>query len=336
MDVQLTVNAPVNYRATMSALRLDRVWLLNAEDNAARTVRIRLPGDLVVLAMLPGLQRSVLAGGVEFNPTQLNQHRPGRDYHQTTLGPTLTSALLIAPDQLRAVAGLFGVTAPGLDGNHLIEPRPHALHRLMRLHIGAMRLVQDTNGILASPEAMRGLENALLEGLAGCLHDASIHPMSTAQRSHEAILRSFDDLLAANPGKSLFMSDICAGIGISARALRACCEAHLGMGPKHFLMLRRMHLARRKLLDGTPDNTSVTDVATSFGFWELGRFAVAYRHIFGELPSATLRRRPDVAAPRRPERWQTESAWFGTQWEAAVSWFHAAEGGANGAVFDPA
>jgi len=48
--------------------------------------------------------------------------------------------------------------------------------------------------------------------------------------------------------------------------------------------------ARRALLLAQDRNVTVTEIATDFGFAELGRFSVEYRAVFGECPSATLRR----------------------------------------------
>jgi transcriptional regulator GlxA family with amidase domain len=79
-------------------------------------------------------------------------------------------------------------------------------------------------------------------------------------------------------------------IGVSGRTLRMCCQEHLGMSPKRYLLLRRMHLARRALRDGAPDVTRVTEIATRHGFWQFGRFAGEYKLLFGEAPSATLHR----------------------------------------------
>jgi len=56
------------------------------------------------------------------------------------------------------------------------------------------------------------------------------------------------------------------------------------------LLLRRLHLVRRTLRQADPVATTVTDIATRYGFWQLGRFAVEYHLLFGEPPSATLRR----------------------------------------------
>ena len=63
------------------------------------------------------------------------------------------------------------------------------------------------------------------------------------------------------------------------------------MGPKRYLLLRRMHFAKRALRHATPETATVTEIATRFGFWQLGRFAVEYQSLFGETPSATLRRK---------------------------------------------
>src|SRR3954452_103445 len=107
--------------------------------------------------------------------------------------------------------------------------------------------------------------------------------MSTAIRHHNVITR-FKEYLEAHAGMPLHLVEICAALGTRERTLRAACEQHLGMGPIRYLNLRRMNLARRALARAEPSTTTVTQVATDFGFWELGRFSVSYRALFGETP----------------------------------------------------
>jgi transcriptional regulator GlxA family with amidase domain len=111
-------------------------------------------------------------------------------------------------------------------------------------------------------------------------------------RHHTAIINRFVDVLAANFDRPMYLAEICAVVGASERTLRASCEEHLGMGPIRYLWLRRMHLARRALLDADPAKATVTQVATDHGFWELGHFSVAYGALFGESPVESLRKPP--------------------------------------------
>ena len=62
------------------------------------------------------------------------------------------------------------------------------------------------------------------------------------------------------------------------------------MSPKRYLMLRRMHVARRALGDSPLGMTTVTEIAMRYGFWQFARFAGEYKSPFGGSPSITLQR----------------------------------------------
>jgi AraC-like DNA-binding protein len=149
-------------------------------------------------------------------------------------------------------------------------------------------------GALTDPQAAHGLEQQLLGALIECLSEGAEEETATDRR-HRDILARFEDLLVAEP--SLPLVNICAGLGVSDRSLRECCKKHLSAGPGRYRYLWAMQHVHRALRTGNSGTANVSGVAAQYGFRGPGRFAARYRALYGELPSATLRRasRPGVA-----------------------------------------
>jgi AraC-like DNA-binding protein len=107
----------------------------------------------------------------------------------------------------------------------------------------------------------------------------------------------FEALIEANPDRAMYLTEVCQAVGVTERTFRTCCQDYLGMSPIRYLTLRRLHQVRRELRKADPHNTTVTEIATRHGFWELGRFSMSYRELFAELPSVTLHRVPEDRMP---------------------------------------
>ena len=100
-------------------------------------------------------------------------------------------------------------------------------------------------------------------------------------------MRRFHQITEEHLDEPLYVPELCKEIGASLRTLNTCCQEHLGMGPKHYLLLRRMRIVRRALRRSAPADTTVIEVSTLYGFWQFDRFAVEYKALFGEAPSNT-------------------------------------------------
>jgi AraC family ethanolamine operon transcriptional activator len=116
-------------------------------------------------------------------------------------------------------------------------------------------------------------------------------------RDFEArIVRRADAFLRAHLAERVPLSRVCSAVGTSERQLQRAFRAIHGMGPNRYLKIRRLNFARAALLSPAAKGT-VARVASRFGFSDLGRFASAYRALFGEAPSITLRRARDARPP---------------------------------------
>jgi transcriptional regulator GlxA family with amidase domain len=122
----------------------------------------------------------------------------------------------------------------------------------------------------------------------------------TQLERHEIVIRQFQAIVEDNLGCRLLMTEISRRIGVADRTLRLASSRRLGVSPTHYYLRRRMEAADQILQAG---NCTVAEVATEFGFWELGKFSGTYRKIYGESPSVTrkfhsLAENPSARAPK--------------------------------------
>ena len=108
--------------------------------------------------------------------------------------------------------------------------------------------------------------------------------------NHELVEQA-ERFALANFQTPLDIPTLCRTLAVSERTLRKAFQKIRGLPPCRRLRMLRLSGARQTLLSARGRFVTVTEIATSFGFVELGRFSVEYRKTFGESPSETLGRR---------------------------------------------
>jgi AraC-like DNA-binding protein len=289
--VELIVTGRGHFAAQLTRIDLHRLWMQRFSETQPRVAHVDSAGKRAVISFPthPGLGQSY--DGVELQSINIMRHREGGSFVQRTSGTTGHGAMSLAvEDMVSAGAVIAGCDLTPPRDALFVTPPPAAMAKLQRLHAAAGHLAETTPEVLSHPEAARGLEQALTEAMVVCLTTADTFEERSAQRRHETIMRRFRRVVEEHPDQALFLPEICSAIRVPDRTLRMCCQEHLGMSPKQYLLTRRMHMARRDLRRAAPEGTTVTEVACRYGFWQFGDFARVYRSLFGELPSATLKR----------------------------------------------
>ncbi len=301
-QVELTLTERGDFAAHLSRVDLQRLWMQRLSDNLPRILRATCVPGRTIMTFVEWPGPEVVVNGVTLPECAIVRHSDGDDFNQRSSGATLTASMSLPNEDV----SFTGTAMAGCDltpphDTLVVTPGPAAMTRLRRLHAAVGHLAEEASEVLVNPAAAFGLEQELVQAMVACLSPAAGPEDKSARRRHRQIIQRFLAFLEADPGSAVYLSDLCRALCVPERTLRTCCLEYFGMGPVRYLNLRRLHLARRELGLADPGTATVTDTAMRYGFWELGRFAAEYRHVFGELPSSTLRRSPEAVDNHRAE-----------------------------------
>ena len=299
---EIAVTERGRFAAKLIRIDLHRLWMQRGEETLGRISHVDCVPGRAIIWFSTKAGPTVVTDRTEVPAGAIVRNSDGYSCFQRSTGGWHKGSMSLPIADMEALGATYSGSDLTPPRDALIcTPLPAALERLQRLHAAAGHLAEYAPEVIAHPEAARGLEQALTAAMADCFSIADCRSSGAGNGRHNVIMRRFFAILEANPDGVLYVPEICGKIGVSKRTLTTYCNEALGMSPMRYFKLRQLNLARRALAAGDPAATTVTRIATAYGFWELGRFAVAYRTLFGERPSVTLAR-PRGAAPIPPDR----------------------------------
>ena len=130
-------------------------------------------------------------------------------------------------------------------------------------------------------------EELIVALMQAALTDTAIADKSEPAQRSRAVSKAMA-YISEEGGESTTVRELCSNTGTAIRTLNLAFRERFGIGPKAYLVRRRLSSVRAELLHA-PAETLVADVANRWGFWHMGQFAKDYTTTFGELPSETLR-----------------------------------------------
>ena len=217
-------------------------------------------------------------------------HRPNEEAlcTPTTNDPWPFALVAMPEDDFRAAAAALHPGAVLADNDaHVLACDPAPMARLVRLAADAARLVRDHPEIAEREAAAQALRGVVQSALLDCLATGHAETVRRALHRARALARRLTALGWEQPETLLSIPDVATRLGVPASTLNEACQEILGMSTLQYIRGVRMARVRQMLLRA--EVAGVTEAATQLGFWELGRFAVAYQARYEEKPSETLR-----------------------------------------------
>jgi len=292
--ISLTITGSGDFKARLIRLKLQHLEVYCCCESVRRIAYISLPPKQVFISFPVGMAADPISDGFVLRNGDLVFHSRGeRAFHRTN-GACQWGLISLPPEQLT-------VCGEALTGRPIAPPRAGAILRpsranvlrFQRLFAQACRLAEARNKLIESPEVARALEQEMLHAIVNCLAVDETDNNAKTRHHHAVVMGRFEECLSKRIDQKLTMPALCAEIGVPEKPAHVLCQVPRRKSER-YILLQRLNKARSELRHADPSMATVAEVARNHQFSELGRFVVIYRTAFGESPSVTLQRDPQI------------------------------------------
>ena len=211
---------------------------------------------------------------------------PGGEMEFTSPDESHFAVVLVKPEMLAQSVGKQVVD--GLFDRKSIDFQAVDGQRLIKLITSTVRRFAKSPALLEDPFEVRSLESRFLETLSGCIGNSRLEDAPLTISSRKTCVRNAIAFAESSDGP-LTSLDLAVAVGVGQRTLQYAFQEALEMTPASYLHLHRLNSAHRELIATDSGTTTVTRIALKWGFNHPGRFSLAHRKLFGEMPSKTLK-----------------------------------------------
>lgn len=223
----------------------------------------------------------------------------GGDFESSTqpgfdiLTLSLSDALLEHAAELHYGRPLSDFMGPGREvcnrsAGAVLELR--AMLHLLSINVSRWSATQC--GPVSEPE-LAALEEKLAELVLQCLERGEV---KSANRKLSSRMEALGTVLATiedTPIEVLNLPEVLKQVDVSRRTIEHAFQDRFDVSPAVYIKALRLKALNRTLLAKDKRELSVREICQRHGFHHLGQLANDYDKLFGELPSATLRRSVD-------------------------------------------
>ncbi len=237
---------------------------------------------------------SLVVDGCDVGKSTLTWLASGKDFHIYNSGVLRWVGISIGHNTINHWLSQLAEPLPlGLHKHCIRDASPARLAALRDMVVRLFRVQESAPNLLASAHVHKESYEQLVWNIFDAvrsLDEPTVRTVGRPQISRGDILRGATALLDMRLDEPVHVADLCKATGVSSRTLHKVFVEHFGVPPHRYLMLKRLR-AIHEALHQSGSSETVAQICGRFGVWDFGRFAGAYRRIYGTLPSVARRQK---------------------------------------------